>query len=420
MTRKTARRRVRRERERLKTVNSKEAATAIKLLGREARDQMARRGRYAHNAAATITLCLGQIGVTPNTGGATGGHVRPQLRSALEDALTWVSNSEIELSAWGCKSSAQHEFCTSQVIFGPHLGEIARELVQISGWSNYYLGRQTVFYDDRKAAKEVRKIPERFRRLANLLASSSKFNPAPEAHPPRYERLQDGVLESDFKDDLQARIDRGYSLRLSMLKNTARLTELQEWSDKTAAMLTRCLSSETAQAFRRQTRGFQICKTPAIDKEALRSAYLELGLAYLEEVRERMPKYAEAAGQGPRVSITISGGTFNGSQIAAHIANINSTITSVHQHGDPDVASALAELTEAVLSLEEEDERRPELLENVEYLAQAANTPPEKRKSGVIKSIFTTLRTAAASASETGDTIIGLVGAVDKVDKFLS
>jgi hypothetical protein len=96
--------------------------------------------------------------------------------------------------------------------------------------------------------------------------------------------------------------------------------------------------------------------------------------------------------------MTFSGGTFFGGQFAAQIANIDSTIAGVVQHGSPDMAAALRALEQAVMTQDnlDEDQRR-DLLDNVGYLAEAAQATPQKRNRGIVKSVLAALKLAAIS-----------------------
>jgi hypothetical protein len=104
--------------------------------------------------------------------------------------------------------------------------------------------------------------------------------------------------------------------------------------------------------------------------------------------------------------MNFSGGNFYGGQFAAQIANINSTIAGVVQHGDAEVARALQALEQAVLAQSGlGDGERQDLLDNIEYLAQAGQAPPEKRNRGLVKSVIAALTTAATAGTELGKAI---------------
>ncbi|MET9436484.1 hypothetical protein [Streptomyces sp. NPDC006551] len=65
------------------------------------------------------------------------------------------------------------------------------------------------------------------------------------------------------------------------------------------------------------------------------------------------------------------------------------------------MADALKGIQQAVLSQDGlEDSQRQDLLDNVEYLATAANTPPDQRNRGIITSVLLALSTAAATGDQ--------------------
>jgi hypothetical protein len=223
--------------------------------------------------------------------------------------------------------------------------------------------------------------------------------------PPRHARLNPGVLVRLLAEDIASQIEAGQSLDQALAAGAAEPRDVLAWSDHCAEILAG-VGDEVKTGLTRLTKGATACSAPVADPIILGRAYLALGLGFLKEVQQRMNDYAEAAGQvppQPQVSIVIRGGTFYGSQIAAQIANIESTITGVAQHGDRDLADGLKELTQAVLVQDGlDDEQRQDLLDNVGYLAEAAGKPSEKRNRGIIKSVLGALGTAAATSTELG------------------
>jgi hypothetical protein len=162
------------------------------------------------------------------------------------------------------------------------------------------------------------------------------------------------------------------------------------------------------------------CGNPAVpDPGALGRAHLAFGLIYLEEVQDHMTDYAEASGQAvpaPRISMTISGGTFHGGQFIANLASIDSMIAGVVHQGSSEMADALSALERAVLSERGiEDQQRRDLLDNIEYLAKAAQASPEKRNRGIIRSILTALKVAAISGGELSKALDGWEAVLHKL-----
>ncbi|MFD8219439.1 hypothetical protein ACFV2U_38550 [Streptomyces sp. NPDC059697] len=222
-----------------------------------------------------------------------------------------------------------------------------------------------------------------------------------EAHPPRHARLNDGMLARLLAEDLTNQIKAGRAVEAAIAAREPVPLTVQGWCRNVAGVLAG-LMPEVGQGFAYLTKESSACESPYIaDADALRRAYLALGLAYLEEVQERMPDYAEASGQEPRVSMNISGNTIYGGQFAAQVANIDSTIAGVVQQGRHEVADALRALEQAVLSQGGlNEEQRRDLLDNVGYLAEAAETPPEQRNRGIIRSILSALSLAATSGDD--------------------
>lgn len=71
------------------------------------------------------------------------------------------------------------------------------------------------------------------------------------------------------------------------------------WNDAVVAVLMRGLGEETVRGVRCQTRDGRVCKIPNVDRVVLGSAYLELGLVYLEEVRSACPTTRRPLVSGP-------------------------------------------------------------------------------------------------------------------------
>ena len=224
-------------------------------------------------------------------------------------------------------------------------------------------------------------------------------------HPPRYGRLKEGVLARIVSADLAVQIIacRDLEASLASAKETTWLL-LAGWLGGVKDILDG-LTDDIGLKYIQLISGVVACTNPVIDdRDALARAYVALALAYCKELQDRMPDYAEASGQRPpesQVSMNISGGAFYGGQFAGQITNIDSTIAGVSQSGDSQVASALQALEQAVLAQRELDaEQRKDLLDNIEYLAHAAQSPPEKRNRGIIKSALSALTAAAATSTE--------------------
>ncbi|MGW5658406.1 hypothetical protein [Streptomyces humi] len=252
----------------------------------------------------------------------------------------------------------------------------------------------------------VRRLRDDLRELARRLREErpARVIPVPDdVRAPRHARLSDGVLARLLAEDLRGQIARCEALDASLAAGASAPPLVERWRRETAEFLRRRLGEEAALGFTRVTRGAAACANPLVpDPNSLAQAYLSFGRAYLEEVRERMPDYAEASGQSrPEQQVNISGGTFVNAQFAGRIKNIDSTIAGVVQQGAPQLAEALKALERAVLGQAGlADDTRAELLDNVEYLAEAARTPPERRNRGLIRSVLAALTTAATGGEE--------------------
>lgn len=226
-----------------------------------------------------------------------------------------------------------------------------------------------------------------------------------DSRPPRHGHLKEGMLARLVAEDLAARIDAGRALAASVTRREQICPAAPDWVDHVNEVLAGLepeirISSDVFF-------GLGACQSPLVPAAgavALCRAYLALALAYLEEVQERMPDYAEASGQAvpePAVSLTFSGGTFYGGQFAAQITNIDSVIAGALRDGGPDTADALTALKQAILAQHGlDDEQRGDLLDGVGSLAQAAQAPPDKRDRAAVRSVLAALKVAALAGGE--------------------
>lgn len=221
-----------------------------------------------------------------------------------------------------------------------------------------------------------------------------------EIHAPQRGRLNDGVSARFIIEDIAEQIEIGRALHATMANGWTPNRDIEAWSHKTAGILGR-LKADCSSSFWGLVDGAKTCTSPSVsDPASLGRAYLTLGLEYLGEVAERMPEYVEQTNEvSPgRVSLNFNGGNFYGGQFAGKIENINSTIAGVVQRGSSDIGDALTALEQAVLNQPGlVDEQRSDLLDHVGYLATAAQTEPEERNRGIIRTVLAALTTAAAS-----------------------
>lgn len=250
---------------------------------------------------------------------------------------------------------------------------------------------------------QVRRINDRFERMIQCCEGkivSPIIHVPGEVHAPRRGCLKDGVSARFVIEDIAEQIEAGWSLYATIANGWTPNRDIEAWSYKTGGILGR-LKADCSSSFWGLVEGAKICMSPSVSNPAaLGKAYLTLGLDYLEEVTQRMPEYVEqtnevSPGNG---SLNIHGGNFYGGQFAVKIENINSTIAGIIQRGNSDIGDALTALEQAVLDQPGlVDEQRSDLLDHVGYLATAAQTEPEERNRGTIRTVLAALTTAAAS-----------------------
>jgi len=324
--------------------------------------------------------------------------VDPQLRRHLTTAATWLHDSCALADRW----SGLKNF-DGWVSFGA-------EQTGECGWLLDQAIQPGATYSRAYLRAKVQDI------CKAMLSISAKLQafPVPDSlidvpdivHAPRFARLNEGILARLITEDLETQIKTGRELENSPDSMGSLPPSVRQWVVDVGNVL-RGLSPEVLQGFSQLISGSAACTCPGIASPfRLAQAYLVLGLDYLEEVRERMPDYAEASGQRapePNISMTIKGGTFQGVQFGTKIENINSTIAGVVNQSGSDTAAALEALKQAILShngLGREETQ--ELIDNVEYLAEAAEKPPEKRNRGIIKLALAALTGAATAGTELG------------------
>ena len=353
---------------------------------------LAEQGRHADTVAETLTPWIDRawVGIRRRS---PYGQIRPEALRVLQDACRWAVSADQEAASWWRGIFGSHSYPYFRVWndlgSAEAFGEADRTFVREYIEGTVRRVRNTL----RKGAKEI----QEFQLPEQLLIVPD------EHHPPRHALLEKGVLARLIVEDLGAQIEVGRALEASLAVGRREGLTTSAWSESVAEIM-KGLTRDVAGGLMSLTFGSRACESRVVDACVLDRAYLSLGITYLEEVQERMSDYAEASGQAeskPGVSMNFSGGTFYGGQFAAQIANIDSTIAGVVRHGSPDMAAALKALEQAVLSQEDLDEvQRRDLLNNVGYLAEAAQAPPEKRNRGIVKSVLAALKVAAISGGE--------------------
>ncbi|MFI6434843.1 hypothetical protein [Streptomyces sp. NPDC050759] len=372
----------------------REQNQAAPELARRAQEQLkpvvAARGRKAKQVAATLSPWVGR-GLTFM------GRTKPEARKALVDACEWVvTHSETPLDlGWPLEDENGYGLIASG---GEVFNFMSWDGIRDPEWfRRREFSTQEEFNAPARAVLAYLDIIEQRCRRKFRVCELVLDVPG-QVHPPRHARVNEGILARLLAEDIAEQIGAGEALETSSAIGVPAVKNW--WTD--AWKVLSGFSGEVSVGFSTLLRGLHQCDSPLVaDPGALSRAYLSLGLDYLREVQERMPDYAEASGQEPRVSMNISGNTIYGGQFAAQIANIDSTIAGVVRQGGHEVADALKALEQAVLSQAglDEDGRR-DLLDNVEYLAQAAQAPPEQRNRGILRSALSALNIAATSGSD--------------------
>ncbi|WP_378741861.1 hypothetical protein [Nocardia brasiliensis] len=393
------------------------------------RELLAGWGREADAYASNIRLWLGtgwsRTAWKRNWGQGGLGRVNSEALQLFRSVAEWIERE----APWKAKATANLMRSSAVPSFGFH-DYLRHHLGSEISWIE--VGLRTVRRAEPLERYSVDSAIQRAHDGLRRLAVEISKVPLPDqlldvpdcVHAPRHGWLHRGVVAAPFTEDLTAHIKQGRALEASLAHRAPASLTVHEWMAHAAGLLSGLGSGNSELAmlndFKKLTSGTVACDSPVIaDADALRRAYLALGLIYLEEVEERMPNYADESGrtsQGPQVRMTFTGGTFLGSQFAAQVANIDSTIAGAIQQSGSEVADAIKALEKAVLATEGiDDDHRQELLDNVEYLAEAAQTPPEERKRGMVRSALAALNIAALGGTALGDAMDAWGAVLDRL-----
>lgn len=133
------------------------------------------------------------------------------------------------------------------------------------------------------------------------------------------------------------------------------------------------------------------------------AAHLDMALPFgMKTPRFTIPKRVQV--NGPKMTnINISGGNI-GVVNTGTVQRIDASINTIKSEGNAEVAHAIAELTEAIASLEKiSDEDRSKALELLSAVADEAEQPVNKRRSAVLKPILEGLATVLQTGAATAD-----------------
>ncbi|MFE2140493.1 hypothetical protein ACFXA3_01805 [Streptomyces sp. NPDC059456] len=145
------------------------------------------------------------------------------------------------------------------------------------------------------------------------------------------------------------------------------------------------------------------------------AAFIAIAVNYLAEVRDLMPDYAEASGQGRRRDpVTVYGNVgaihsqvnHSSISVANTVTNIGATIQAVADRGETGVAEAIRALAEAVQrdpGLAED--LRAQLLDHVADVADAAAAPEEPRRLSRARAALAAISAAAGTSSQLAQAI---------------
>lgn len=102
-------------------------------------------------------------------------------------------------------------------------------------------------------------------------------------------------------------------------------------------------------------------------------------------------------------TVSVSGGNV-GALNFGNVRDIQVNLQSLTESGSQDIVEPLARLTDAILNAKDADEpTKNELLEQVASLTALATARPEERRPGVVKALFSAIKTGAeAISSATG------------------
>ncbi|MFC9965167.1 hypothetical protein ACFVH4_13085 [Nocardia ignorata] len=301
---------------------------------------------------------------------------------------------------------------------GASVDRLSKELQTVSRWLEKDVS--TLVYYPSNWPHDRCLLCDTWRQLTNLVNIFREAEPPAYLSPiqysgaPRHGCISEGSLARLVADDLNDHL----SDLIDMYENAAEPDQgpLRQKFSTIISDLRRLEPGKIRVTFRKNTRDVSFADVDPIGKPQIRQAFLAIAIHYLRDVQSRMTDYAEASGQKPpqpTYSIHISGGTING-QVALQISNIDSSISTVVSQGNEQLAEALEAVKRAVLedpSIPDSD--RQDLIDNVEYLAEAAQATPAERNRGILRSILSTLNNAATAAPqlsqalETWGTLLG-------------
>jgi hypothetical protein len=139
-------------------------------------------------------------------------------------------------------------------------------------------------------------------------------------------------------------------------------------------------------------------------KQAVFNELTEAGYPDLAEMLMSYSAMEGAVSVSDKPIINIINSQVGNLNLGSQIGNINTSLSVVSQQGasGKDFAEAVKAVTEAVLGAAElNDAQKKEAVQSLEFISQEAATPPEQRKTGVLRTVVESIPkvlSAAASA----------------------
>ena len=241
---------------------------------------------------------------------------------------------------------------------------------------------------------------------------------AHELRPPRHAVLVSGVLGRNLLEDLDGHIETGVEIERALANRSEPPVRIADWIQSATYRVLSQMTPALTAGLSRIVEDLTVCDAAVIDDPyALRQAYTAEILNYLQAVRQRMPDYIEASGQrtnDPTVSMTFNNSNIG--QVASQISNNDAKVVGLAQPYDGDVVQALDALQQAVRNERTlMGEEQAELLERIEYLSKAAQSPPHTRDRFTLKSVLTALNVAAASGSDLSHALSSWSGVLSRL-----
>ncbi|MGW4249077.1 hypothetical protein [Nocardia sp. NPDC004722] len=348
--------------------------------------------------------------------------VAKYLRNLFEDMVRWESrlsdeeNSEqlkLEFKTWceNKKNELQYTIYGAPFGYGQKLVSSVSSCVSQLGHFSDNIGSWTSF-------NNVMNDHIRQYERADPIKRNRKWH-----DPPRYAKLRKGIRPDIYRRHLEELARDGNLILHTYLNQTTSENDQnphEQWNAirpsvsiwvASCTELLKCISpingspdseEQPAHHFEDLTYAWEIGGNHLFSHPRFTGACVELGIQYLNRLESSMENYIDSPSSPSESSqySQVFNGPFYG-QNALKIENLNSTIAGIIEHGDSQTGEALQALEQAIMVDTIEDiELQRDLLDNLETLTDAAETPPENRKRGALKAALSMLKSAASSGPE--------------------